>query len=63
MTTADAVQGAGRVCTYSQYTCTLVLSAQLVDGATVDLQSATIAWGATFPSSHEFSVTEGKLKL
>jgi len=54
MTTTDAVQGAGRVCTYSQYTCTLVLSAQLVDGATVDLQSATIAWGATFPYSHEF---------
>jgi len=54
---ADAVQGSGRVCPSSSTTCTFYLSAQLVDGSTVDLQSTTIAWGATFPYSHEFAGT------
>lgn len=54
---ADAVQGSGRVCPSSSTTCTFYLSAQLVDGSTVDLQSTTMAWGATFPYSHEFSGT------
>jgi len=54
---ADGIQGSGNVCPTSSYTCTFYLSAQRVDGSTVDLQSATIPWGASFPYPHEFSGT------
>jgi RHS repeat-associated protein len=52
--TTSVAQGVGRICTASQYTCTVSLSAQLADGTATPLQSATIAWGATFPYANEF---------
>ncbi|HWH25193.1 MAG TPA: RHS repeat-associated core domain-containing protein [Pseudolysinimonas sp.] len=52
--TVSKVQGSGRICSASQYTCTLSLIAQSVEGDAVRLQNVTIPWGATFPFTHEF---------
>jgi hypothetical protein len=55
--TIDGVQGSGRPCPSSSYTCTATLYAQTETGGTVLLQSVTIPWGITFPAPSHFSGT------
>ncbi len=59
----DGVQGVGRICSSSQYDCHLTLYAQYVNGGVNQLQATTIAWGAAFPYTHEFSGTVDFAKI